>query len=419
MDEESILALWRRAREVQGWAVGGGFARGKSNWAQLKHLMDAREAQYDFRWVTKADLQCAYAIFPVGCRQHGVWHLTTPYLMRVGAGYFCPLCACDGYTKVIGEQLVARYLRDAGIMFVPQFHGEGMGTTYYRIDFYCPTLGLMIEYDEEHHAEDEKVKEHDRIKEHWTRDVGLGMLRIPKFVDDIRGWKLELSKWAQDLDERLRLVTLEDRMGGDDCHGAIVQMRSRRANAERELEKSLAPAVRIVERLVGDDGVYKGSRDMVIAECGMIDDSGWREHGRFKMMESMLKSFGCPKCKFMMSSREYETMIVRAMEETGLNYGCDLLMDDCKARRKKKGGGYSELRVAMWIICDDLRLIIMNGIDTSAGQDKEYFDAQGIARREWARARGYDVIVVGNVGDAVKAIGAIMDKTRELVNQNY
>lgn len=102
-----------------------------------------------------------------------------------------PVCkTCKGTNWHIGfsrsEEIIARILEHSGVAHIRQYP---MDDAYFnrKLDFFLPDLGVIIEYDGVHHKYGrndsgpgylERVREEDRMRDHYATSNGYRMLRI-------------------------------------------------------------------------------------------------------------------------------------------------------------------------------------------------------------------------------------------------
>lgn len=107
------------------------------------------------------------------------------------AGHGCPLCR-----ESWGERTIAALLDTWQVSYERQKRFAGLQRqAALAFDFYLPDYNLLIEYDGQQHFEPvahfggEKkhraIKEADAIKQQWTQQNGIALLRIPYTTDDI------------------------------------------------------------------------------------------------------------------------------------------------------------------------------------------------------------------------------------------
>lgn len=124
----------------------------------------------------------------IKCNTCGDLFLQSPNSHLKGRG--CPACKSSK-----NERAIAVYLKKNNISYISQKMYEGLvgvGRRRLKFDFYIPAKDLLIEFDGgQHfgkltigkytltHAEYEKLKEHDRRKNEYTKNNNIKLLRIP------------------------------------------------------------------------------------------------------------------------------------------------------------------------------------------------------------------------------------------------
>lgn len=128
------------------------------------------------------DLTINKGFINITCPNHGVY---SQYLYFHEYGHGCPECNSSSR----GEDMIKSYLDNNEIKYTRNHQFEDcIRTRRLRFDFYLPKQNICIEYDGEHHYQENKyfgegnleyINTNDKIKDEYCIDNNIRLFRIP------------------------------------------------------------------------------------------------------------------------------------------------------------------------------------------------------------------------------------------------
>lgn len=144
---------------------------------RLENLKNIHNNKYEYK-----DLSVTKGLINIICPNHGPF---IQYLYYHEYGHGCS--ECNSTSR--GEDRIKYFLENLNIRFKRNYEFEDCKRIKrLRFDFYLPELNMCIEYDGEHHFEEneyfgegnlEYMKENDRIKNEYCQSKNIKLIRIP------------------------------------------------------------------------------------------------------------------------------------------------------------------------------------------------------------------------------------------------
>ena len=144
---------------------------------RLENLKRIHNNKYEYK-----DLSVTKGFINIICPDHGDF---TQYLYFHEYGHGCS--ECNSTSR--GEDRIKSFLESHNIQFKRNYEFEDCKRVKrLRFDFYLPEMNMCIEYDGEHHFEENEyfgegnldyIRENDRIKNEFCQINNIKMIRIP------------------------------------------------------------------------------------------------------------------------------------------------------------------------------------------------------------------------------------------------
>ena len=144
---------------------------------RLENLKKIHNNKYEYK-----DLSVTKGFINIICPNHGDF---TQYLYFHEYGHGCS--ECNSTSR--GEDRIKSFLESHNIQFKRNYEFEDCKRVKrLRFDFYLPEMNMCIEYDGEHHFEENEyfgegnldyIRENDRIKNEFCQLNDIKMIRIP------------------------------------------------------------------------------------------------------------------------------------------------------------------------------------------------------------------------------------------------
>lgn len=123
----------------------------------------------------------------ITCSYHGIYN---QYLYFHEYGHGCPQCNSSSR----GENKIKDFLENKGIVYQRNYcFDDCVRKKKLRFDFYLSDLNIIVEYDGEHHFQENKyfgdgnleyIKHNDKIKNNYCKKNGIKLIRIPYYSFD-------------------------------------------------------------------------------------------------------------------------------------------------------------------------------------------------------------------------------------------
>jgi very-short-patch-repair endonuclease len=144
---------------------------------RLENLKKIHNNKYEYK-----DLSVTKGFINIICPNHGDF---TQYLYFHEYGHGCS--ECNSTSR--GEDRIKSFLESLNIQFKRNYEFENCKRVKrLRFDFYLPEMNMCIEYDGEHHFEENEyfgegnldyIRENDRIKNEFCQINNIKMIRVP------------------------------------------------------------------------------------------------------------------------------------------------------------------------------------------------------------------------------------------------
>jgi hypothetical protein len=152
---------------------------------RIKNLKKIHNNKYLYN-----DISINRGFINITCDYHGVFK---QYLYYHEYGHGCPECNSSSR----GEDAIKSYLENNSINFIRNYQFDDcIRIRKLRFDFYLPDINICIEYDGEHHYQENKyfgegnldyINKNDQIKNKYCINNKINLIRIPYWdLDNIQ-----------------------------------------------------------------------------------------------------------------------------------------------------------------------------------------------------------------------------------------